>query len=269
MIIEGIYPVSARKIVDGWSSPGIAFEDYARMSTQQRKASGERRLPTPDWSVNDKMLRLLLVTFMEERAGFRKKQKGELPLRLARANAAIIAQRPRYINILDGLCKEYVRIKQLGLNPETTAGEWNASRQQPFLTVSDPENGALFEEEAKHEAEKKRRRELEIEIEGLDTYLRLFTVTGGADIVAAVVYLYYRAGMDSVGVGAELGMKPPHVRQTLWRLHETWKKMSQPAGKSASKDDTSAGTGANKNTNLPAGEGLQVPALAEPLFDTL
>jgi hypothetical protein len=93
-ITEGIYPVSARKTVDGWTSPGIAFEDYTRMSTQQRKQSGERRLPTPPWALNDKMLRLLLVTFMEERAGFRKKQKGNLRERLQRASEGVVAQRP-------------------------------------------------------------------------------------------------------------------------------------------------------------------------------
>ena len=39
--------------------------------------------------------------------------------------------------------------------------------------------------------------------------------------MAGMVYLYYRAGMDSVGVASELGIKPQHVRQTIWRLHRT------------------------------------------------
>jgi hypothetical protein len=110
------------------------------------------------------------------------------------------------------------------LNPDTTDDQWNAARQQPFITVQDPENGVLFEAEARFEAEKKRRRELEIEIEGIDTYLR-YTTTGGADVIAAVVYLYFRAAIDSVGVGTELGLKPPHVRQTIWRLYQTARKL--------------------------------------------
>lgn len=182
------------------------------MSTQQHKPSGERRLPTPQWAVNDKMLRELLVVFMEERAGYRKRQRGELVPRLEKAKAAIIAQRPRMIATLKKLCDEYVYLKRIGSAPELDDEALNLSLAQPLV----------FEEWARPFIDLTRRRELEIEIEGIDTYLRMHA-TGGADVVAAIVYLYYRAGLDSVGVGAELGLKPPHVRQTLWRLHDTWK----------------------------------------------
>lgn len=211
------YPVKARRIVDGWSSPGIDFSDYARMQTHQRKQSGERRLPTPKWAVNDTMLRALLVSFMEERAGFRKEQKGTLLERLERAKKAIINQRPRLITTIDKLCHEFVVLKQLGACPELSDEELNASLAQPMIM---PEFARPF-------ISQKRQRELEIEIEGIDTYLRC-TQNGGADVVAAIVYLYYRAGLDSVGVGQELGLKPPHVRQTLWRVHETWNKKFAP-----------------------------------------
>ena len=80
------------------------------------------------------------------------------------------------------------------------------------------------EGEARYQDEQKRKRELEIEIEGIDTYLRI-SENGGADIIAAIVYLYYRTGYDSVGVAAELGLKPPHIRQTLWRMHQTAKRL--------------------------------------------
>jgi hypothetical protein len=210
------YPVNARRTMEGWVTPGIAFEDYARMSTQQRKPSGERRLPTPDWSVNDTKLRDLLVAFMEERAGFRKQQKGTLSERLERAKLAVINQRPRLVAVLDKLCNEYVTLKRLGLNPDSSDKEWNESRLQPYIPCC--------EGEARFVAEKKRKRELEIEIEGLDTYLR-YTANGGADVIAAIVFLYYRVGLDSVGVGAELSLKPPHVRQTLWRLFQTASKL--------------------------------------------
>jgi hypothetical protein len=207
------HPVNARKTAEGWISSGIAFEDYTRFNTQTHKQSAERRLPTPDWAVNDSKLRKLLVTFMEERAGMRRAGSGTQQERLAHATELILGKRPRMVEVLKKLCNEYVTLKQLGLKPESTDAEWNAARQQPYIP--------LFEGEARHVAEQKRRRELEIEIEGLDTYLR-YTVNGGADVIAAIVYLYYRAGLDSVGVGSELGLKPPHVRQTLWRLHDTW-----------------------------------------------
>lgn len=241
------HPVGAHRVVDGWVSTGIAFEDYSRMSTQQHKASGERRLPTPQWSVNDKMLRELLVVFMEERAGFRKQQRGDLHERLARAKVAIIGQRPRLMNIAAKLCAEYVHLKRVGARPDMGDEELNLSLAQPLA----------FPNMARTYLELKRRRELEIEIEGIDTYLR-YTANGGADVVAGIVYLYYRTGLDSVGVGTELGLKPPHVRQTLWRLHDTWKKMVSQgqaicgaATNNAGRAATTAADSSNEELALP------------------
>lgn len=216
---RGQHPVNARPAAaGGWTSSGVAFEDYARMSTQQHKPSGERRLPTPQWAVNDGMLRELLVVFMEERAGYRKRQTGPLLPRLERAKQAIISQRPRWIATLDKLCAEYVKLKRLGSDPSVDDHTLNLSLEQPLV----------LDEWARPWKDFTRKRQLEIEIEGIDTFLR-YTSNGGADVIAAIVYLYYRAGLDSVGVGAELGLKPPHVRQTLWRLHDTWKTFTSQA----------------------------------------
>jgi hypothetical protein len=62
------------------------------------------------------------------------------------------------------------------------------------------------------------------EIENLDTYLRTTAQDGGASLLAAVVYFYYRVGMDSVDVSKEVGIKPPHVRQIIYRLNKIAKK---------------------------------------------
>lgn len=213
------HPVSATITATGWLSNGVSFDDYSRMSTQTRRASGERRLPTPEWAMNNPMLRRVLVQFMEERAFSKKerlKLKGGLKERLERAKEKIATKRPAAIVVLDRLCGEYTEIKSKGLKPGMTDAEWNASKAQPYMNFA--------EGEARYQDEQKRLRQLEIEIEGIDTYLRI-SENGGADIVAAAVYLYYRTGLDSVGVGAELGLKPPHVRQTLWRLHQTAKKL--------------------------------------------
>lgn len=269
------YPVSAKKTVDGWVSTGIDFSDYSRMGTQQRKQSGERRLPTPQWAVNDEMLRELLTCFMEERAGVRKK-RGTLLERLARAQEIIINQRPRLSAVLDKLCKDYVHIKRFGAYADLTDEEVLDIAESVFinrpLLASDPSGLG-----ARQMLTSKQARDWAIEIEGIDTYLR-YTQTGGAGVVAAIVWLYYRVGMDSVGVGAELGLKPPHIRQTLWRLHETAKKL-WPTVEAASKDD--AGSLSNEaagdkglatsqtphaNANLKPGDGSKVPGLAEPLL---
>lgn len=266
--IEPMYPVSARKTVDGWLSTGIAFEDYSRMGTQQRKPSGERRLPTPTWAVNDKLLQELLVNFMEERASIRRKH-GTLQERLARAQQAIINQRPRLSAVLDKLCKDYVHIKRFGSYANLSDEEVLDIAEKVFinrpLLVSDPSGLG-----ARQMLTAKQARDWQIEIEGIDTFLR-YTQTGGAGVVAAIVWLYYRVGMDSVGVGAELGLKPPHVRQTLWRLHETARKMwpLQPTENSASEDASSAshasaGKPSSNKANPSPGNCCRVSGLAEP-----
>jgi len=180
----------------------ISFDDFASMHTRTHKQSGERRNSTPEWALNDRKLRKLLVTFMEIRVG--KAVKGSLLDRLAAARGAVLATHKRMNDSLDALCAEYYHLKTEGLHD---------SAKLPSM---------LFPEMAQHYATALRKRELEIEIEGIDTYLR-YTRTGGVDVLAAIVYLYFRVGLDSVGVAQELGLKPPHVRQLLYRLNETWR----------------------------------------------
>ena len=153
---------------------GIAYEDYARMQTRQRKQSGERRLGTPDWAVNDAALRELLVAYMEKRAGV-PRGTGTLSQRLARAKQAVMRQRAKLNDILDRLARKYVSAKR-----------------------------------------PRRKRALAIEIEGIDTAIRISE--NGAAVVAAIVYLYFRVGLDSPGVAEILRLKPPHVRVVLWRM---------------------------------------------------
>src|SRR5258708_2851039 len=62
-------PVHAVKTAEGWDTTGISFEDYARMGVRSHKPCNERRLPTPNWALNDSKLRSLLVRFFENRAG--------------------------------------------------------------------------------------------------------------------------------------------------------------------------------------------------------
>jgi hypothetical protein len=196
--IEPKYPVSAEFKAGGEvSSPGIAFEDYRSMSTQVHKQSGERRLPTPIWSLSDELLRKTLVAYMESRAGFRTPQTGTEQERLERAQQKISETRPEHIATLKRLCAEFVTLKQSA------------------------------------EPDAYRLKKLQEQIANIDTVIRLLDGNIAATVVGCV-HAYYRRAIDSVATAAEFSMRPPHVRQLFWRLNRTWDRLNgiqRPASK--------------------------------------
>ena len=185
----GRLPVSATATSDGWDSPSIAFDDFAKMHQMTRKKHGERRLGTPPWATDDTKLRKLIVRFVE---GSCMAQSGESDAeRIARTDKRRRELlRPKLQATLDNLCKEYVALKNAGVNLP-------------------------------------RQRQLENLIQGHDTELRLIG-SNQAALVAAIVYFYYRVGYDSVGT-AELvgGLTPVHVRHVLWRLRRVWARIEK------------------------------------------
>lgn len=163
----------------------IAFSDYARMSMHRRKQVYDRRLRCPIWALDDRFLRKLLVLFLEARAGIHN------------PNLDLVTRR----DIAERRLKERLP-------------EWNAR--------VDRLNHQYVDAQHKH-ASKERLQGLEIEIENLDTLIRM-TQKSPLGFVAAIVVHYYRLGKNSVEVGEEIGCKPPHVRVILWRLHQLWNK---------------------------------------------
>lgn len=165
---------------------GISYNDFSSMHTYDHKQSPERRLPTPLWAVSDPLLREVLVAFLEARAGIRKPE-GTLLERRERARLAVIAQRPRLTAKLDEMNHKYVQLQQAGV-------------KRAYL------------------------KRMEIQIENLDSLLRCNMAgdSGGLATLAAVVYLYYRVGLNSVEVAQRTGLKPPHVRQLLYRMNNIW-----------------------------------------------
>jgi hypothetical protein len=73
-----------------------------------------------------------------------------------------------------------------------------------------------------------RKQKLAQEIANVDTQLR--TEEFMPALVIGTVHAYYRRGLDSVATAEELGLRPPHVRQLLWRLHRTWEHMNEWRG---------------------------------------
>jgi len=92
---------------------------------------------------------------------------------------------------MDKLCREYTALKQTGNDPD-------------------------------------RQRILENRIEGIDTSM-VFAKNGPA-FVAAMVYAYFRRGLSSVEIAAELGCKPPLVRRTIHKLNRLWKQTQTASG---------------------------------------
>jgi hypothetical protein len=178
---HGPLPVHAHLTGDGWESTGLSYDDYSGMNLTKSKLPAERRLPTPDWALNDSRMRAVIVRALELRAAFRKPQLGTPQERLDRTVTLRLAEKPRLEEIIAKNCCDYVALKKAGNDPH-------------------------------------RVRKLGALIESMDTELRFMGKEPA--LLAGVIYHYYRLNEDSVAVGKALAIKPPHVRQILWRLHK-------------------------------------------------
>src|SRR6266568_9039663 len=64
---------ATKKTREGWDSTGISASDLntravpGSMQIQYRKVCRKRRLQTPDWALNDELLRIVVLRFAEER----------------------------------------------------------------------------------------------------------------------------------------------------------------------------------------------------------
>src|SRR6266404_210399 len=78
--------VSARYTPEGWDSTGISFNDLqSSMHVHRRQTKRERRLETPEWAVNEKMLREAILRSCERRFYIRTRKKITEPSNLTDA----------------------------------------------------------------------------------------------------------------------------------------------------------------------------------------
>lgn len=184
------HPVGVDFTKDGFQTSGISFDDYRSMHLEKRKAHIQRRLGTPTWAINNNQLREVVIRFMELRANNGKAiTPGTDEQRLVRAQLKQSTHRRALIETIDGLCDQYMAVKNAGDNPA----------RLKFLAAM---------------------------IENIDTQLRFL---GREHLMAlGVVFHYYHRGANSVETGAALGLKPPHVRQILWRLAKAAKDVAAP-----------------------------------------
>lgn len=214
--------VSATRTRGGWDTTGLSFGDFSTMHIQRREKVKERRLPTPKWSVRDDMLRELLVVHLEERFYLEPTAGFTLIERLTTARQRAEYYLPRKRELLRDWLKDYHTLCVsgiVGVKAELISDE----RAIEVFTSLKQIGGQLplNADVARDYLTKKSLHDLEIQIQNIDTDIVL-TERGHAEVIVAIVYLYYRLGWDSVAVAEQLGLKSPHVRQVLARLHSTW-----------------------------------------------
>jgi hypothetical protein len=72
------------------STNGLGFDDYSRMGQVQRRAPGTgRRLKTPDYMLDEKRFRSVVIRFLEIRAGLVKRQLGTEVERMQKVSVAL------------------------------------------------------------------------------------------------------------------------------------------------------------------------------------
>jgi hypothetical protein len=172
--------VNARKTREGWDTTGIAFSDLQlSMHVQRRQKVRERRLETPKWAVNDTELLAVVLNLCERRL-------------YLKPDPSVVTDKQRA-----------ARIRKTEL-------EFCEKRWKPLLRK--------MYDRLKDETDPYLKTKLSEQIQNVDSCIMMARRSSIA-VMVAVVYFYYRNGWDSVKVGEELKLHPPHVRQILARLY--------------------------------------------------
>jgi hypothetical protein len=109
------YPVEAHFVGYGngrygWSSTGIDFDSYQRMSTHSKSVKKYgRRLDVPDYMQNEKRFRTIIIRYLEIRAGLikRKEYQSETE-RTAAVFALLKVKAEKYERRVNEFCARYV-----------------------------------------------------------------------------------------------------------------------------------------------------------------
>lgn len=161
-----------------------------------------RRLKTPEWALNNELMREALVAYLENRV-LLKSRGGSLKARLARCKKA---------------CSKKAKVWQEHV--EKRIREYRAVRNKTFVEVSEKTYARVFCAALRGELETKFLRDAEMQIRAADS--DLLTTKRAAELAASVSYMYYRLGWDSPTVGHAVGLNAPHVRQILFRMNRAY-----------------------------------------------
>jgi len=178
---------------DRWeSTSGLSFDDYRSCQTTSKKLFASRRFITPEWAISNTKLQKVICKYLVHRAlGHSKHSRASMPKgkpleQLRYAEQLLLQKVPAQERVITTLCEEYVSMKQAGV-------------KHPYV------------------------RTIESLISNYDTSIIINRSAG--KIVAAIVYGFYREGLSSVGIAEATGLRPPCVRQLLFRVWQVAKKL--------------------------------------------
>ncbi len=174
----------------GWDTPGISFADFDSMHVHRRMTQ-QRRLPAPQWALNDEGTRGVVLRFCEGHVGIRN-------------GSGTDAER-----------MQAIRDKAKAILPNKEAQLEIALRQFHELNGAQPEGT---------------HRDFSIQVQNRDTQVQVLR-RGLPELATAVVYLYYRLGWNSVAVAEQLKIKSPAVREWLFRMGKYAKGERSGSGK--------------------------------------
>ena len=172
----------------------ISFQDFKTMHVERRKVQQDRRLETPQWALNDEMVRAIILHFGEDRCYIRN-HNGTDEERMARVRAAAEGQLATKKARLEEMMKQYA---------------------------------AYTSEERADKEHQKILRKFAAQIQVLDTDILMLQGARFMAVATAIVYRYYRQGHDSVSIAEEFGVKSPMVRMWLYRMNTVACKLGFP-----------------------------------------
>ncbi len=159
-----------------------------------------RRLAVPAWALSDSKLAEVLVLYLEQR--FRVKDcTGDLKARLQRCREAA------KLNAADTKARLERWIKN-----------FRAVVNANYHEADERTYTRLFLTTLRGESPAKLLAQIEKQVSNLDS--DAWTTERAPEISLSILYLYFRMGFNSPAVSESLGIRPPHVRQIIFRASQ-------------------------------------------------
>jgi len=175
------YKVNARWEAGEAVATGLDYGDAERVQIQDRTWGPGRWYRTPEWTLDREKVALVLVTYLEQSAMLQKADKAKsLPDRFRIAYATSISRREHLRATISRMWNEL---------------QWVSARHPEDM----PRISALRRQICTYQTQ-------------------LVHIETIPQILAAILWQYFRLGTDAHSIGRDLGVSHAHVRQVLTRI---------------------------------------------------